>query len=163
MRPPQIQAGKLVNGVSEDSREITAAATSIALFVGWAVNGSVDRARNIKSIADFDWEYGGLNFDSYLGFAAHQFFENGGADAYVVRLAATGADGTHAATVATTTIAGLKIAASSPREWGRQAKPGHGASSRMGAATAGGALGCCHRSSVSMTIMWRPQHGHGGR
>lgn len=78
--------GVYIEEVSSGVRTITGVATSIALFVGWAPKGPIDRAVRITSFADFARSYGGLDVRSLLGYAVKQFYDNGGSDAYVVRL-----------------------------------------------------------------------------
>ena len=65
---------------------ITGVATSITGFVGWAPMGPMDAATMIESWPDFVTQFGGFNANSYLGYAVNQFFANGGAQAYIVRL-----------------------------------------------------------------------------
>jgi phage tail sheath protein FI len=72
---------------------IQGVATSIALFAGWCASGPVDRAERIAGFADFQRLYGGLDARSLLGHAVRQFFDNGGSDAFVLRVA-PGPDGT---------------------------------------------------------------------
>jgi phage tail sheath protein FI len=108
LRQPGVYVEEIPSGV----RSITGVATSVALFVGWAPRGPVDRALRITNFADFERGYGGLNRDSLLGYAVQHFFDNGGTDAYVLRIADT-------ATIKTATaeIGDLTIEASSPGSW----------------------------------------------
>jgi uncharacterized protein len=69
---------------------ITGVATSIALFIGWAPRGPTDQALRLRSFTDYQREYGGLDPGSVLGYAIRHFYDNGGRDAYVLRIA--GAD-----------------------------------------------------------------------
>ncbi|MGA8602142.1 MAG: phage tail sheath C-terminal domain-containing protein [Beijerinckiaceae bacterium] len=61
-------------------------ATSITLFIGGAAAGPDDRAVRIASFADYERSFGGLDARAPLGYSVRQFFDNGGTDAYVVRL-----------------------------------------------------------------------------
>jgi uncharacterized protein len=63
-------------------------ATSIALFIGWAAKGPDDKAVGIASFADYERTFGGLDAATLLGHCVKHFFDNGGTDAYVVRLTA---------------------------------------------------------------------------
>ena len=65
---------------------IPGVATSITLFIGWAADGPDDRAIRIASFADYVRNFGGLDARTPLGHCVQHFFNNGGADAYVVRL-----------------------------------------------------------------------------
>ena len=66
---------------------ITGAPTSIAAFAGWANRGPTNEALLVTSWFDFANQYGGFEEGSYLGYAVNQFFDNGGQQAYVVRIA----------------------------------------------------------------------------
>ena len=71
---------------------IAAASTSIALFIGWAPSGPTEKAVRIASFVDYETSFGTLNDPrSLLGHALTHFFDNGGTDAFVLRIA--GADG----------------------------------------------------------------------
>lgn len=63
--------------------------TSIALFAGWSARGTTDAAVRVRSFADFEREFGGPDPRSLLGYSVRHFFENGGRDAWVVRIAST--------------------------------------------------------------------------
>ncbi|MEO7115715.1 MAG: phage tail sheath subtilisin-like domain-containing protein [Caldimonas sp.] len=84
--------GVYVEEVPGGGHTIRGVATSIALFAGWAACGPVDRTEHVASFADYERHYGGLDARSLLGYAVKQFFENGGVDAVVLRVA-PGADG----------------------------------------------------------------------
>ena len=64
---------------------VTAVATSITAFVGYTAKGIDNRAQEIFSFSDFQRLFGGLASNSELSYAVQQFFQNGGAQAYVVR------------------------------------------------------------------------------
>jgi phage tail sheath protein FI len=61
-------------------------ATSITLFIGGAPAGPDDRAVRIASFAEYERSFGGLDARTPLGYSVRHFFDNGGSDAYVVRL-----------------------------------------------------------------------------
>ena len=113
-----LQPGVYIEEISSGVRSISGVATSIALFIGWAPRGPVDRAVRISSFADYERAYGGLDRRANLGYAVRQFFDNGGSDAYVVRIALFNS-GTPAndAKTATCAINDLGIEASSPGLW----------------------------------------------
>ncbi len=96
-------------------RTITGVATSITLFVGWAPRGPTDRALRLTSFADYQRAYGGLDSRSDLGYAVRHFYDNGGADAYILRIADTAT-----ARTAACDIDDLHIEASSPGAWANQ-------------------------------------------
>jgi phage tail sheath protein FI len=79
--------GVYIEEVSSGVHTITGVATSITAFVGYTARGSVDKARRILSFADFERAFGGLTTDSVMSHCVRHFFQNGGTDAYVVRVA----------------------------------------------------------------------------
>ena len=83
------QPGVYIEEIPSGVRTITGVATSIGLFIGWAARGPVNESKRIFSFADFEREYGVLDRRSFLGYAVRQFFDNGGSDAYVIRIAKT--------------------------------------------------------------------------
>jgi phage tail sheath protein FI len=89
--------GVYIEEVPSGVHTITGVATSITAFVGYTARGQVDKARHIFSFADFERLFGGLTSDSVLSHSVRHFFQNGGTDAYVVRVA-------NGATPATTTL-----------------------------------------------------------
>src|SRR5438046_3886303 len=78
--------GVYIEEISSGVRSITGVATSITAFVGYTQRGLDNRALRIFSFADFDRAFGGLAVDSELSYAVQQFFQNGGSEAYVVRV-----------------------------------------------------------------------------
>jgi phage tail sheath protein FI len=79
---PGVYIEELPSGV----HTITGVATSITAFVGYTSRGIDNRAELILSFADFERQFGGLAADSELSYAVQQFFNNGGSQAYVVRV-----------------------------------------------------------------------------
>ncbi|HZU09245.1 MAG TPA: phage tail sheath C-terminal domain-containing protein [Pseudacidobacterium sp.] len=72
---------------------IAAVATSITAFVGYTARGIDNRAEQLFSFSDYERLFGGLASDSELSYAVQQFFQNGGAEAWVVRVPKHGATG----------------------------------------------------------------------
>lgn len=79
---PGVYIEELPSGV----RTITGVATSVAAFVGAAPRGPIDKAVRLFSFADYERRFGGLASDSEMGYAVRQFFQNGGTEAYAVRV-----------------------------------------------------------------------------
>jgi Bacteriophage tail sheath protein len=79
---PGVYIEELPSGV----RTITGVATSVAAFAGAAARGPVDQAVHIFSFADFERRFGGLSADSEMSYGVRQFFQNGGTEAWVVRV-----------------------------------------------------------------------------
>ncbi|CAD5108378.1 phage tail sheath family protein [Zestomonas carbonaria] len=95
---PGVYIEELPSGV----RTITGVATSVAAFLGSAPRGPIDRAVRLFSFADYERRFGGLAVDSEMGYAVRQFFQNGGTEAYAVRIVkdATAAEATLASAAA---------------------------------------------------------------
>jgi uncharacterized protein len=115
--------GVYVEEVPSGVRPIAAASTSIAAFIGMAERGPVGEAVKIFNFTEYQNRYGGFLAGSFLSHAVYQFFNNGGTQCYIVRVA-----GANAATAnivlrdraATNPQASLTIFANSPGVWGNQ-------------------------------------------
>jgi phage tail sheath protein FI len=83
--------GVYIEEIPSGVHTITGVATSITAFVGNTARGPENRATQIFSFADFQRSFGGLAADSELSFAVQQFYQNGGTNAYVVRVPKKGA------------------------------------------------------------------------
>ncbi len=90
---------------------ITGVATSIAAFIGWAPQGVTTSPQLVLGWADYNRRFGGMDSRSLLGYGVYQFFQNGGQQAYIVRLAASDAK------TATQTLGSLTVDANSPGDW----------------------------------------------
>ncbi|MCC2687301.1 MAG: phage tail protein [Rhizobiaceae bacterium] len=115
-----LHPGVYIEEVPSGVRTITGVATSITLFIGWARRGPLDRALRITSFADFERLYGGLHTEdeAYLGYGVRAFYQNGGSDAYVWRIAQTEAeDDADNAVAASAAFGDLSVSASSPGIW----------------------------------------------
>jgi hypothetical protein len=104
--------GVYIEELSSGVRTITGVATSIALFIGWAGRGPTDRAVRLTSFADYERQFGGLDRRTLLGYGVKQFYENGGSDAFVVRIADLAT-----AVAAVAAIGDITITASSRGAW----------------------------------------------
>src|SRR5512143_148396 len=80
--------GVYIEEIPSGVRTITGVATSIAAFAGWAAQGPTDHAHLVLSWADYERNFGGIINKSYLGSSVYQYFNNGGTQAYIIRLAA---------------------------------------------------------------------------
>jgi phage tail sheath protein FI len=65
---------------------IAGVATSITAFVGFTARGIDNRAERILSFSDYERQFGGIDTASEVSYAVQQFFANGGAQGYVVRV-----------------------------------------------------------------------------
>jgi phage tail sheath protein FI len=83
--------GVYIEEIPSGVRPITGVATSIAAFVDYFTRGPIDTAVQVLSVADFERSFGGLNAQSEASYAVQQFFLNGGAQAWVIRVGRTAA------------------------------------------------------------------------
>ena len=60
---------------------------AVTAFVGRALKGPLNTPTSISSFAEFQQQFGGLWQPATLGYAVEQFFENGGWQALIVRVA----------------------------------------------------------------------------
>ena len=60
---------------------------SVTAFVGSAATGPVNSPVHVRGIAEFKRDFGALSLAHPLTYAVQQFFENGGHDALIVRIA----------------------------------------------------------------------------
>ncbi len=84
--------GVYIEEVPSGVRTVVGVATSIGAFVDGFARGPQNVAVRVFGMADFTREFGGLNRDSPGSYAVRQFFENGGSEAHVVRVASDDAD-----------------------------------------------------------------------
>ncbi|MCQ6962155.1 phage tail sheath family protein [Methanolobus chelungpuianus] len=68
-------------------RTIPAVDTSITAFVGYTPKGEADKAVTVSGFGEYERLFGGTDPDSKLSYAIRLFFQNGGRQAYVVRVA----------------------------------------------------------------------------
>lgn len=90
--------GLYVEELPSTTRTISAAPTSIAVFIGHThpfktKSSHIGKAVRISGFSEYESEFGGLyrnaQLDAHVPYAVRQFFLNGGAMAYVVALAPT--------------------------------------------------------------------------
>jgi uncharacterized protein len=108
---PGVYIEELPSGV----RSITGVATSIAAFIGWAPQGST-QPQLVLSWSDFNRQFGGLDSRSLLGYAVSQFFQNGGSQAYIIRLV-DGSTAGNTAKTATLPLDPITVSAQNPGDW----------------------------------------------
>jgi uncharacterized protein len=78
--------GVYIEEIPSGVRTITGVATSITAFIGRALRGPVDEPVRITSFADFERIFGGLWYESMMGYAVQQYYLNDGSDAIIVRV-----------------------------------------------------------------------------
>lgn len=68
-----------VEEISGSSPVVTSVSTATAAFVGFARRGPLNGPVRVSSFPEYERYFGRLSRDGALGFAAYQFFGNGGA------------------------------------------------------------------------------------
>src|SRR5262249_19100674 len=79
--------GVYMQEVSSGVRPIQAASTSTAAFLGAAERGPVGEVRRIFNFTEFQTIYGRFLPGRFLAHAVFQFFNNGGSQCYIGRVA----------------------------------------------------------------------------
>src|SRR5215471_16054355 len=80
--------GVYVEETASGIHPIEGVSTSTAAFVGPARSGATDTPVHVQSLVAFKRLFGGRSRKSILEHAVRHFFENGGSDALIVRVAA---------------------------------------------------------------------------
>ncbi|MBL4795006.1 MAG: hypothetical protein JKY24_05800 [Pseudomonadales bacterium] len=80
--------GVYVDEVSSANHSIPSIPLSITAFMGNTIKGPVNTPTRIQSLTDFNRTFGGLWEQSPMSYAINQYFNNGGADSYVMRVTA---------------------------------------------------------------------------
>jgi phage tail sheath protein FI len=84
---PGVYVEELPSGV----RTIAGVSTSVTTFIGMARRGPINKAVPVRSWADFERRYGGLSAESEMSYSVRQFFNNGGSEGIVIRVASSAA------------------------------------------------------------------------
>jgi hypothetical protein len=79
--------GVYIQEVPSGVRTITGVSTSIGAFFGRASKGPINQAVRLLSYADYERRFGAPFQGSDLAHSVRMFFNNGGTDCYVIRLA----------------------------------------------------------------------------
>jgi len=79
--------GVYIEEIPSGVRTITGVATSVTAFVGYTQRGPTNKGVQIFNFGDYERQFGGLHKDSHVSYAVQQFFQNGGSNAWVVRVA----------------------------------------------------------------------------
>jgi uncharacterized protein len=110
--------GVYIEELPSGQHTITGVATSIAAFIGWTDQGPTE-ATMVESWTEYENLFGGLIPGQYLGYAVYQFFQNGGTQAYIVRIyQITDSSGHQPAVIAAGKINQLQVSAANPGNWG---------------------------------------------
>src|SRR5262249_10211091 len=85
--PPLSYPGVYIVEPPSGVHTITGVATSLAAVCGPAIKAPLNQAVRILSPSDFTRAFGGPHSESDLAQSVRMFFDNGGTDCYVIRLA----------------------------------------------------------------------------
>lgn len=86
MRRRHTSPGVYIEETGTRDRTIEAVPTSVTAFVGGARLGPVNAPVPIRAFSEFEKTFGGVSPTHSMGLSVHQFFENGGTDAVIVRV-----------------------------------------------------------------------------
>jgi len=87
MPAPPNYPGVPLDEIPPDVPVIAGVSTAVTAFVGPARRGPVNRPVRVSSVVEFEGRFGGLSAVQETGYAVRQFFQNGGREAWVVRVA----------------------------------------------------------------------------
>lgn len=87
VRPPVSYPGVYVQEVPSGVRTITGVSTSIAMFVGMTARGILNAPTRVLSFAEYQRTFGDDMVISEMTEQVLQFFQNGGREAFVTRIA----------------------------------------------------------------------------
>lgn len=87
MPPPLKYPGVYLEEQSSGSHAINGVPTSVAVFIGATRRGPVNHPARILNFSEFARRFGELSVALETGYAVHQYFLNGGTQAWVVRVA----------------------------------------------------------------------------
>ena len=82
--------GVYVEEVPSQARSIGGVSTSLTAFVGAALRGPTNSPTIVSSYGEFERAFGGLWASSPMTYAVQQYFQNGGSQAMIVRVAGDG-------------------------------------------------------------------------
>jgi uncharacterized protein len=81
--------GVYVEELPSSVHTITGVSTAVTAFLGYFAQGPMNTPVQIFSVGDLERSFGPLISNSEAGYGVRQFFANGGAEAWVVRVAAS--------------------------------------------------------------------------
>jgi phage tail sheath protein FI len=122
--PAYLHPGVYLEEVVGGARPVDAVATSVTAFVGEARRGTIAWPVLVHSLDDYEAAFGRLaNPTDTMGLAAGAFYQNGGKDAYFVRVADSTAANTKAASLdldGEASSKALTILAANEGAWGNE-------------------------------------------
>ena len=79
--------GVYIEEVPSGVRTIVGVGTSVTAFIGYTQRGPVNKGVQIFNFGDYERKFGSLAQDSDLSYAVSHYFQNGGSEAWIVRVA----------------------------------------------------------------------------
>ena len=92
MRPPVSYPGVYIEETARDPKTIEGVPTSVTAFAGYSTRGPKDRAQPVSSWTEFEETFCKMNEHTLFDYSVKHFFENGGKNAYILRIASAAAD-----------------------------------------------------------------------
>ncbi|HUR63690.1 MAG TPA: phage tail sheath C-terminal domain-containing protein [Candidatus Thermoplasmatota archaeon] len=109
--------GVYIEEVPSPVHTIAGVSTATTAFLGYTAKGPTSRAKKVYNFSEFERAFGGLTDDSEVAYAVQQYFQNGGTEAWIVRVAA----GAQRAAITLQSGAGdkvLRVTAKNEGAWG---------------------------------------------
>ncbi len=91
--PTYLSPGVYVEEVDSGSRPIEGVGTAVAAFVGLAEQGPFNSPTLVSNWTQFTNNFGGFVQGSYLAQSVYAYFQNGGGNAYIIRIGEEAANG----------------------------------------------------------------------
>lgn len=110
--------GVYVEEVPTRTRPIPGVPTTITAFVGRTQRGPVNQPISVKTLVEFENQFGGLSPNLTLPSAVRDYFTNGGSHALIVRVDKPAASATQSPSAKIQLKNGPEIIAASPGSWG---------------------------------------------
>lgn len=104
--------GVYIEEISSGVRTITPVATAVTAFIGSAPRGLANEPVSVQSFSEYTRKFGGYDSASAISYAVAQFFQNGGAQALIVRVTGAGSQ------PSLLNVGGLPLEVASAGVWG---------------------------------------------
>src|SRR5438128_1998260 len=88
--PTYLSPGVYVEEMEAGTRPIEGVGTAVAAFVGLAEKGPVNQPTLVTNWTQFSETFGDFVPDTYLAHSVYGYFQNGGGQAFIVRIGANG-------------------------------------------------------------------------
>jgi phage tail sheath protein FI len=116
--------GVYVEEIPSGVRTITGVSTSDTAFIDFFARGPVNRATRIRSFADFERVFGGVDRRSEASYAIAQYYLNGGSIAWVIRVESNAVAASTPINGGSSGVPTLTIEAASAGVWGNRLRVG---------------------------------------